>query len=102
MMEKDRMRLAGVRPPKEDNVGLFDFAVRTRSATRAENRRQTGDARGVSSAVATIDVVAADDRSDEFLCGEIQFVGRFGATEHAECAGPTRRRFILKARGHVT
>jgi hypothetical protein len=86
MMKKDRMSLPRVRAPEEDYVRFFDFAVGTCSAPRSENRRQTGDARGVSSTVAAIYIVAADDRANEFLRGVIELVGRFGATEHAESA----------------
>ena len=85
-MEKNGMRLASVRTPKENNVRPFDFAVGTRPAARSENRRQTGDAWGVSSPVATINIVRADDRADELLCHVIQFVGGLRATEHAERA----------------
>jgi hypothetical protein len=80
------MGFARVGAPKENNVRLFHFAIRAGAASRAENRRQTGDARGVSSPVATIDVVAADDGTDEFLCRIVQLVGSFGAAKHAKGA----------------
>jgi hypothetical protein len=61
------MGFAGVRTPQKDDVRLFDFAIGACSASRSENRRQTGDAGSVSSTVATIDVVATDDRARKFL-----------------------------------
>src|SRR2546429_5144937 len=88
MMEKDRMRLARVRAPKQDHVGLFDFAVRARPAARSEHCRQTDDARRVSSPVATVDVVRANHRAHEFLGHIVQFVGGLRAAEHAKCARP--------------
>src|SRR5690242_18930837 len=54
MMEKDRMRVACVGTPQQNDVRLFDFAVGTRPAARSENRRQTDDARRVSSPVAAV------------------------------------------------
>jgi hypothetical protein len=86
VMEEDGMGLAGVRTPKKNDVGFFHFAVRAGAPARSENRRQTGDAWGVSSPVATIDVVAPDDGPDELLRDVIQFIGSFGTTEHAEGA----------------
>jgi hypothetical protein len=60
MMEENRMRLSGIRAPQENDIRFFNFEIRTRSAACAKNRRQTGDARRMSSAVAGIDVVAPD------------------------------------------
>ena len=88
MMEKDGMGLARVRAPKENDVRLFGFAVRTRAASRSENRRQTDDAGGVSSPVATINVIRADHRADEFLRHVIQLVGGLRTTEHPERIRP--------------
>ena len=62
VVEVDRVRLAGVRSPQEDEVRLLDLAVRARPAPRSEHRRQTDDAGGVSGAVAAVDVVRAEDR----------------------------------------
>jgi len=86
MMEKDGMSFTRVRSPKKNDVRLFDFAVGAGAPSRTENRRQTGDARGVSSPVTAINVVAADDRADEFLRDVIKLIGGFGAAEHAEGA----------------
>jgi hypothetical protein len=67
MVKENRMGFASVRTPKQNDVRLFDFAVGTCAATRSENRRQTGDAWSVSSAVATVNVVAADHRPRKLL-----------------------------------
>jgi|SRR5713226_8907268 len=80
------MSFPRVGAPKKNDVRLFHFTVRAGAPSRTEDRRQTGDARGVSSPVATVDVVAADDRADEFLRDVVQLVGGLGAAEHAEGA----------------
>jgi hypothetical protein len=84
MMEENRMRLSGIAAPKNDEVRFFDLAVRRRPTACSENRRQTGDAWGVSSPVTTVDVVAANRGTHEFLRGEIHFIGCLRAAEHAE------------------
>src|SRR5215472_9695679 len=86
VMEENRVGFPRVRAPKENYVRLFRFSVRTRPASRSENRRQTDDARGVSSSVAAVDVVRADHRAHEFLRDVIQLIGGLRATEHAERA----------------
>ncbi len=78
------MSFTRVRTPKKNDICLFSFAVGAGAPSRTENRRQTGDARGVSSAVTTIDVVTTDDRAHEFLRDVVELVGGLGATEHAE------------------
>src|SRR5215467_4426229 len=100
-MEENRMRFSRVRAPKENNVCLFNFAVGTRSATRPENRRQTDDAGGVSSAVATVNVVGADDGAHEFLGDVVQFVGGLGAAEHAKSARPLLFHLPAESRRHA-
>ena len=67
VVEEDRMRLAGVRAPEDDDVRVLDLLVRGGPAARSEDRGQTDHARGVSSAVAGVDVVRADDDADELL-----------------------------------
>ena len=84
MMEEDRMRLAGVRSPQDDKVRLFYLAIGTGAATGSKDRRQTDDARSVSSTVAAVYIVAADHRSRELLCNEVHLVGRLRAAEHPE------------------
>jgi hypothetical protein len=88
MMKEDRMRLPRVRTPQQDNVRLFNLTVRAGTAARPKYRRQTDDARGVSSTVAAIDIVAADHRPHELLRNIVKFVGGFRATEHAERVRP--------------
>src|SRR5690348_7444921 len=101
MMEENRMRLARVRAPQKNNVRLFDFAVGTRSAARPENRRQTGDAGGVSSPVAAVNVVRADDRADEFLRDVVQLIGGLRTTEHAKRARPVLFYLRAESRRHA-
>ena len=89
-MKENRMRLSRVRAPKKNEIGFRHLLIGTGSAPRAEDRRQTGDARGMSSAVAAVNIVAADDRAHEFLRDIVQLVGRFRTAEHAEAARPAR------------
>ena len=84
MVEPDRVRRARVRSPQEDDVRLLDFAVGARASTRAEHRRQTDDARGVSGPVATVDVVGAERDAGELLRQEVHFVRGLRAAEDAE------------------
>jgi hypothetical protein len=84
MMEKDWVGFPGIRSPQQNHIGIFNFAIRAGAAPGSKNRRQTGDAGGVSSSVATIDIVGAHDAADEFLRGVIYFVNGLGAAEHAE------------------
>jgi hypothetical protein len=86
VMEENRMRFPGVRSPQQDHAGVFDFAVRACPSACTEYRRQTGDAGGVSSSVAAIDIVRAHDAANEFLRCVVQFVGGLGATKHAKVA----------------
>jgi hypothetical protein len=83
-MEKNGVGFARVGAPKKNDVRVFNFAVGACAPARSENRRQTGDARGMSRSVTTIDVVTADDRANEFLRGVVEFVGGLGAAEHAK------------------
>src|SRR5260370_19437580 len=85
-MKEDGMCLPSVRSPKQDYVRLFHLAIGTGAAARSENRRQTGDARGVSSPVAAIDVVRSHHGTNKFLGGVVQLVGGLGATEHTEAS----------------
>jgi hypothetical protein len=89
VMKEDRMRLARVRSPKDDNAGALSFLVGAGAAARAEDRRQTDDARGVSRSVATVDVIAADRYASELLRDVVHLVGRFRAAEHAVGARTT-------------
>jgi hypothetical protein len=78
------MSVASVRPPEHDQVRILELKIGTGAATPTKNRRQTDDARGVSSAVATVDVVRAHDHPGKFLGQEIQLIRGLRATEHAE------------------
>ncbi len=51
VVEEDRMRLTGIRPPQEDDVRLLDLAVGRGPAARTERCRQTDDTGRVSGAV---------------------------------------------------
>ena len=84
MVEENRMRFPRVRSPQQDDVGIFNLAIRTGPAARSEDRRQTGDAGGVSSPVAAINVVRTHDAANEFLRRIIQLVCGLRATEHAK------------------
>lgn len=93
VMKEDRMRLTRVRSPKNDDVGLLDLLVRARSAASPKYRRQTDDAGGVSSSIAAIDVVAADDRTSELLRDIVHLVGSLRTAKHpvgARCAAIAR------------
>jgi len=79
VVKEDGMGLAGVGAPEDDQVGLFGLAVRAGAASGSEDRRQTDDARGVSSAVAGVDVVGADNLAGELLGEVVDLVCRLGA-----------------------
>src|SRR6185369_663983 len=87
-MKEDRVRLAGVRSPKQDQICLFTLLVRARPAARPEYRRQPGDAGRVSRTVAAVDVVAADDAPRKLLRDEVRLVRALRAAEETERAGP--------------
>ena len=84
MVKEDRVRLARVRAPEENEVSVLDLPIGARAAARAEYRRQTDDARGVSGAVAAVDVVAADDAARELLREVVHLVGRLRTAEQPE------------------
>jgi hypothetical protein len=84
MMKKDRVRFPGVGAPKQDDVGIFRFTIRTGAAARPEDRRQTGDAGRVSSSITAIDIVRSHHGADKFLGRIVQFVRGLGAAEHSE------------------
>ena len=86
-MKEDRMRLARIRSPQDDRVGMLDLLVGAGAAACPEDRRQTDDARGVSSSIAAVDVVAADDATSELLRDVVHLVGRLRAAEHPVRAG---------------
>jgi hypothetical protein len=85
-MEKNWMGLTGVRAPEQDHISIFSFTIRTGAAARSKNRRQTGDAGGVSSSVTAIDVVCSHYGADKFLRRIVQLIRGLGAAEHSEIA----------------
>ena len=66
---------------------MLDLLIRAGTAACPEDRRQTDDARGVSSSIAAVDVVAADDATSELLRDVVHFVGGLRAAEHPVRAG---------------
>ena len=84
VVEEDRMRLAGVRAPEQDHIGLLDLCVGRRAAARSEHRRQTDDARRVSGSVTGVDVVRAHHLTGELPRQEVHLVRRLGAGEDPE------------------
>src|SRR5881296_2501837 len=91
VVEEDRMRLAGVAAPQDDEVRLLRLTVGAGAASGTEDGRQTGDRWGVSGPVAAVDVVAAQDDPAELLGGEVDLVGRLAAAEDAERLRPVGR-----------
>src|SRR5207237_5967102 len=87
VMEEDRVGLAGVRTPQDDEVRILNLLVRARAAAGPEYRRQTDDAGSMSGAVTGVDVVAADDLAGELLGQIVHLVGRLRAGKHAEGIG---------------
>jgi hypothetical protein len=51
VVEEDRMRVAGVRAPQQDDIGVVVLLIRGGTATGSEDSRQTDDARSVSGSV---------------------------------------------------
>ncbi len=92
------MRLARVRSPEHDHVGVLDLLVGARAAACPEYRRQTDDARGVSSSIAAIDVVAADDRANELLGDVIHLVGGLRAAKHSKRASAAALSRVAQSR----
>ena len=78
-MEEDRVILARVRAPEEDDVRLLHFPVGAGAAACSKDRRQTDDARSVSRPIATIDVVGAKPTRANFCA--MKFIS-FVAFEH--------------------
>ena len=99
MMEEDRVRVARVGPPQDDEIGLLSFLVRTRSPTCSEYCRQTDDAWSVSSTVARVDRVGTYGHTDELLGEVVHLIGAFGTTHHPERARPVAASDITDAPG---
>jgi hypothetical protein len=86
VMEKDWVRFARVGTPKQDRVRIFGFTIRTGASARAEDRRQTGDAGGVSSTIAAINVVRPHYGTDKLLRRIVELVGGLRTAEHSKIA----------------
>ena len=80
-------------------VGVLDLLIRIGASPGTEHRRQTGDARSVSGAVAAVDVVAAGYDARKFLRDVVELVGRLRAAEHAERLWPGRFDRVRKTAG---
>src|SRR5689334_1856601 len=101
MVKENRVRLSRIRSPQQDHVRIFSFTIGTCAAARSEYRRQTGDAWGVSSSVAAIDVVCPHHGADKLLRRIVQLIGGLGATEHAEIARIVPVNGSAERRGHA-
>jgi hypothetical protein len=113
-MKENRMSFARVRSPQNDEVGVLYLAIGAGAAAHSEDRRQTDDARSVSSAVAAINVVAAHHDASKFLRHEIHLVGCLRTAEQAEAlpaigglrlakaAGSTPEGFVPRGRAERT
>jgi hypothetical protein len=63
---------------------MLGFEIRIRAATSTEDCRQTDDRGSMSSSVAAIDIVRAEDRSGELLREIVRLVRRPRTTENTE------------------
>lgn len=114
VVKKDRMRLSRVRSPQDNQVGLFHLFIRAGAAPCAKDCRQTGDARRVSSAIATINVIAANHQPGELLGHEIRLVRSFRTAKESKrsrsmllygalkSCGSARQRLIPRDRTELT
>ena len=101
MVKEDRVRLTRVRSPENNEIGVLNLPIRARAAARAEDRRQTDDARRVSRAVAAVDVVAADDAARELLREVVHLVGRLRTAEQPEALRAVAPGHVAKAPGRA-
>src|SRR5215469_9708585 len=99
MMKQDRVCFPRVRSPQENEVRILHLLIRTRCPARSENRRQTGDARRVSSTVAAVYIVAAHYGAHELLRDVVQLVRRFRTAEHPERLRPVFLHLLANPRG---
>jgi hypothetical protein len=84
MMKENRMCLPGIRSPEKNYICLFNLLIGVCATASTKNRRQTGDARRVSSPVAAIDVVTAHHNARKLLSNEVHFVRCLGAAEQSK------------------
>lgn len=86
VMKKYGVRFAGIGSPQEDDFRLLDLPEGVGPTAHPEHSRQTDDTRGMSSAITTINIVAAHDHTGKLLGNEVHLVGTFRATEDAKGA----------------
>ena len=110
VVEEDRMRVARVRAPHHDDIGVLDLRVRRGATASSEHCGQTDHAGSVSSAVAGVDVVGAGCDASQLLDDEVHLVGRLRAREEpdrlaavrvangSEAIGGTPQRFVPAGR----
>src|SRR5262249_31423675 len=84
VMKENRVRLARIRAPQENEIGLLNLPVGTGPASGPEHCRQTGDTRRVSGAVTAVDVIAANDQPGKLLGHEVRLVAGLRAAEQSE------------------
>lgn len=84
MVKENRVCRTRIGTPQQNYIRLLNFFIGTCTSARTKDRRQTGDARGVSSPVTAINVVRPHDGAHKFLCRIVQLVRGLGAAEHAE------------------
>ena len=87
VVEEDRVRLARVRAPEDDDIGVLYLRVAARATAQPEDGRQTDDRGRVSGAVAGVDVVGPDGLPDELLREVVGLVRRLRAGEEADSIG---------------
>jgi hypothetical protein len=101
MMKENWMCFPRIGTPEQDNLGVFSFAIGTGAAARSEDRRQTGDAGGVSCAITTINVVRSHHGADKLLRRVVQLIGGFGATEHSKIPRSALADGLFESRGNA-
>ena len=84
VMEEDRVRVARVRSPHHDDIGVLDLRVGRGATACSEHCGQTDHAGSVSSAVAGVDVVGAGCDASQLLDDEVHLVGRLRAREEPD------------------
>ena len=84
VVEEDRVGFARVRAPEDDHVGVLDLLVATGAAPGPKTVARPTTLGSVSSAVAGVDVVRADDLADQLLGEVVDLVRGLRAGEHAE------------------
>ncbi len=95
----ERVRLNGVRPYQEDDVGVQEVLEGVRRGTRAEREREPCDGRPVADTRAVVDVVGLEGHPGEFL-HDVAFLVR-GPARNLEPEGLRPELFVglLELRG---